>query len=673
MDASARKMNEAPSYDARYSLMGLFAEQPLSDDERRHGRALRVALCLRSAEGAFEKGPVSHLWVILSARRAPKRPGRPALRALYGDKRRPERIQNVRGELLGTHEITLDGEGWSVAEYSFCVSDEAGRILVTMGTDYLKIDRAGRKEILGTYDGLVANASVDPDYPEWLERRRARGLAKGAPESGPLMSIVTPAYKTPPDLLRKMVQSVLDQTYGCWELVIVNASPEDEGMRAVLEEFDDKRIFVVECPQNLGIVGNTNLGIGHATGDYVSFFDHDDVVEPHALAELVRAIESCDERPGLLYCDEDNVDEEDRPFLPLIKPGANPDFLLSNNYVIHWLTVRSDLLAKVEPSGPEVEGAQDYDLTLKIMETGAEVVRVPEVLYHWRIHSGSTAGDPASKEYAQGAGSRAIEAHLGRTGVSASVGRGPAYFTYRVDFDLPDPAPALDVVGEVSGATREALARYTDELHAEVRFLGAVGEGAFDPSTLTGTTLLVTGEHDLDFASLRVLVACAEQAGVFSASPRVVRQDGLLDFAGCIVRPDGSLGRLLRYLPESDGGYVGRAQRPYDMLVAHAECCVVSSAGAAAVRAGGGFETMRHAVAAASACAWEDGMRNVFLPYATSRLNAARPFMDDEPTPVEARDRERLLGLIPELLRGDPTHSPSFDPWSEYYRLNWAE
>ena len=267
-----------------------------------------------------------------------------------------------------------------------------------------------------------------------------------------------------------MLESVLAQTYARWELVLVNASPDDEGMRAVLSELADPRIRVVELAENRGIVGNTNYGIARCTGDYVSFFDHDDVVEPHALAELVRAIGEKNGEVGLLYCDEDNIDELGRPSLPLIKPGLNPDFLLSNNYVIHWLTVRRDLLARVGLSGPEVEGAQDYDLTLKVSELDVPVVRVPQVLYHWRICAGSSAGDPASKSYAQDAGTRAIEGHLARTGSDGRVEHGWAYFTYRTT--LPGAEPRAERPRCVRGGGVSRDPRRARRVRARSRRLG---------------------------------------------------------------------------------------------------------------------------------------------------------------------------------------------------------
>lgn len=642
-------------------------EHPLTEAERRLGRALRLVCCDRSDEGIFEDGPVSHLWVVISCARAPRLPAHPRCLALDGTHGMPREVRAVASVLLARHRFE-DGEGapWSADEYSFCVADRFPRFLVLAGRLKVAAGDLTHRCFLEEYDRRIANASVDSRYPEWLERRRAALLTLPVPAPGPLMSIVTPAYRTPTRLLREMLQSVLAQTYRRWELVLVNASPDDEGMRAVLAECADPRIHVVELAENRGIVGNTNYGIARCTGDYVSFFDHDDVVEPCALAELVRVICQKSGDVGLLYCDEDNIDEDGRPSLPLIKPSLNPDFLLSNNYVIHWLTVRRDLLSHVELSGPDVEGAQDYDLTLKVVETGAPVVRVSQVLYHWRICAGSSAGDPASKSYAQDAGARAIEGHLARTGAAGEVARGRAYFTYRTIFSVRDPAPGIAVrcSGDVHHQTRVALDGYAADHGAVVRF----GEGAGD----VDLALHITPEHVLDFDSLELMVGQACQPGVFSVAPRVVRADGLLDYAGMVIRPDGSLGHLLRYLPQEDGGYVGRAQRPYDAAVVNPECCLVNERACTRLALEGGFSTPAYALTEAFLRAQASGQRNVFLPYATARLSAPRSLLGPIPSGEERADAARLAALFPWVAQGDPTHSSGFDPWNGYYRLNWA-
>ncbi|WP_273382316.1 glycosyltransferase [Enorma phocaeensis] len=654
-------------------LLRFFDDNPITDEERSSGTILRLAKCFRSNQGAFSDGPQSYFWIILAATLTPKA-RIPRIIALQGGKRLVRRATLVEPKLLAKHRLYDEG-CWEIEEYSACIPERYCRFLVYYKGHYLLAGERVTGELKAKYAELIANASVDQRYLEWLAAQRLSLLQRPVLKDGPLMSIVTPAYMTPPAFLREMVESVLAQTYPNWELVIVNASPLNEAMREVLDVIEDERVKIINCPDNLGITGNTNLGISHCTGEYISFFDHDDVIEPNALAEFVRVIVGGGAYPGLLYCDEDNIDENGNPSLPLIKPGYAEDFLLSNNYIIHWLTVRRDLLESVELSGSDVEGAQDYDLTFKIAEFGERAVRVPYVLYHWRIHSGSTAGDPASKSYAQDAGSRAIAEHLKRTGVNGRVSRGRAYFTYVTEFIRPSKPLSIEVVSPdgVSRATSAALNELAEKDGARVL---NVEPHSYTPEFLRGLeadyALFCTAKHDLDYESLGKLISRVSQDEVFAAAPRVIRDDGLFDYAGMIICPDGTLRHLCRLIPEQDGGYVGRTERPYDATVLNHECALVDVKLLKSLPLQGGFSTTRYALVEMFTRSFCSGLRNVYLPYATAYLNAPRSFFNDGRTEAELNDAARFIHLFPNVAKGDPSHNPNFDPWNGYYRLNWA-
>lgn len=659
-----------------FSVEGYFSLNPPTSKELRGGGFSRVALCVRSSEGVFSLGPVSHLWSILVCSRRGRRAATPVCIALQGRGLRFNKVKMISTRGVALHEIQFGEELWSVEEHAVCVPDSFERFLVISGKQLLRVGRAAHEKLLRDYDNRIANASVDPGYPEWLARTRDVLASREVPQNGPLMSIVTPAYRTPSHFLRKMIRSVMDQTYQNWELVIVNASPTDQAMREVFSEFSDARIRVIDYPENRGITGNTNYGLSFCTGEYVSFFDHDDVIEPNALAEFAREILSREARPGLLYCDEDNINEEDRPSLPVFKPRYSEDFLLSNNYVCHWLTVRRDLLGSVALSDSEVEGAQDYDLTFKIAELGCDVVRIPHVLYHWRIHSGSTAGDPGSKSYAQDAGARAIEFHLQRQGIEGTVRRGKAYFTYETTFPLPNPMPSICAIslGGISDCTERTFRTFGAEHCVIMHILQPANEGQVIQLAVSSDAKLIficTREHDIDYTCLREMVSRASQPGVFAVSPRVVRDDGLLDYAGMIVRPDGTLGHLCRFLPSEDGGYVGRTQRPYDALVLNPECALIDRSALAELSMTDLFDTLGYSLIGAFIRAYKAGLRNVYLPYATAHLNIGRSLFDDGRRASKQLDAQKLLRCFPRLALGDPSHSPNFNPWDGYYHLNW--
>lgn len=207
-----------------------------------------------------------------------------------------------------------------------------------------------------------------------------------------------------------MIQSVLGQSYGDFELCLANSCPDDEKTSKILNEYEkrDARIRVKDLAQNLGISGNTNEALSMAAGDFILLLDQDDLYTPDALYEYAKAI-SEDASIDVLYSDEDKLDDSTGALLsPYFKPDYSPEKLSGNNYFCHLLGVRRELALRIGGERKEYDGAQDYDFTLRAVREARTVKHVAKVLYHWRIHSASTAGDMGAKQYAIDAGRRAI-------------------------------------------------------------------------------------------------------------------------------------------------------------------------------------------------------------------------------------------------------------------------
>ena len=250
--------------------------------------------------------------------------------------------------------------------------------------------------------------------------------------------MVVPAYHTPQLFLRQMMDSLIAQTYGNWELCIANGSPDDMEMGKVLEEYSqkDSRILFKNLEKNEGIAQNTNEAFAMASGEFIGLLDHDDLLAPNALYEIVNALNN-HENADVVYTDEDKVTAElDEHFQPHLKPDFNIDLLRSNNYICHFFVARRSLVETVGGFRTEFDGAQDYDFIFRCVEQARQVVHVPEILYHWRTHKASTADNPASKMYAFEAGKRAIEAHLARMGVKGTVSHTPDLGFYRVQYPV---------------------------------------------------------------------------------------------------------------------------------------------------------------------------------------------------------------------------------------------
>ena len=268
---------------------------------------------------------------------------------------------------------------------------------------------------------------------ETLETQRKQKF-----DYSPLISIVVPAYQTPVEFLRQMIESLIVQTYSNWELCIVNASPDNEEMQKVLAEYSagDSRVRFCNLKENLGIAENTNRAFAMAKGEFVGLLDHDDLLAPNALYEIVKILQDHPQADAL-YTDEDKVTTElDEHFQPHLKPDFNLDLLRSNNYICHFFVVRKSIVEKAGGFRKEFDGAQDYDFIFRCTENAGEVLHVPEILYHWRTHKASTADNPASKMYAFEAGKRAIEAHLERTGTKGEVSHTQDLGFYRVKYPV---------------------------------------------------------------------------------------------------------------------------------------------------------------------------------------------------------------------------------------------
>ena len=282
---------------------------------------------------------------------------------------------------------------------------------------------------------------------EEQKRQRARKFADPV-----TFSIAVPLYRTPERYLREMIASVQAQTYPHWELCLANGSPKEERLRKLLEEYaaEDPRICVKQLSENAGIAGNTNAALAMATGEYVGLLDHDDLLEPDALFQVMSALDEARQRkqplPELLYTDEDKISGDGGEyFQPNLKPDFNPDLLRSNNYICHFLVVSRGLLEKVGGFDRQYDGAQDYDFILRCTEQANGICHIPKVLYHWRTHAQSTADNPISKQYAYDAGARAIEAHLKRVGLTGTVERKKDFGFYRVRYAL-EGQPLVSII-----------------------------------------------------------------------------------------------------------------------------------------------------------------------------------------------------------------------------------
>lgn len=276
-------------------------------------------------------------------------------------------------------------------------------------------------------------------------------------------SVLVPTFETREVYLRAMIDSVLDQTYGNFELILADASATDV-VEQVVKSYTDSRIIYKRLKVNAGISANTNQALMYATGDYAGLLDHDDVLTPDALYEMaccIDAYEKQDIQLQLLYSNEDKCDgAQSRYYEVNKKPKFNLDLILSNNYICHFMVMKRQLMQELGFRSV-CDGAQDYDILLRAVSVmlGKDkqrtkklelpIAHIDKVLYHWRCHDQSTAENPASKQYAYDAGKRAVEDFLRARGWRGSVSHLRHLGFYRVDYqpDILSNRPDTAVVG----------------------------------------------------------------------------------------------------------------------------------------------------------------------------------------------------------------------------------
>ncbi|WP_369749652.1 glycosyltransferase [Lyngbya sp. PCC 8106] len=238
----------------------------------------------------------------------------------------------------------------------------------------------------------------------------------------PLISVIMPVYNTSERFLREAIQSVIDQVYPNWELCIADDASTRSSIQPILVEYQakDSRIKVVFRTQNGHISASSNSALELATGEFIALLDHDDVLTPDALYEVVHLLNQHSEA-DMIYSDEDKLNEKDQLDSPFFKPDWCPDSFLSRMYTCHLGIYRRELVNQVGNFRIGYEGSQDYDLVLRITEKTDKIFHIPKVLYHWRIHSESAASGIEAKPYAYQAGLKALQDAINRRGENGVV------------------------------------------------------------------------------------------------------------------------------------------------------------------------------------------------------------------------------------------------------------
>lgn len=291
-------------------------------------------------------------------------------------------------------------------------------------------DRSHVRRVYGSRPGM----ELEDYLTEGVFKRHASVPDVGTGESGkvPLISILVPVYNPDPGVLNSCIRSVLYQPYPNWQLCLADDCSTDPRVRSQLERWQalDPRIKVTFLQKNSGISTATNRAAELADGEYFGFLDNDDELSPDCLLQVVKTIRTSGAE--LIYSDEDLIGDDGTRFSTFFKPAYNPELLLSHNYITHFVVVRRDLFERVGGCDPRRDGAQDFDLLLKLSEQTENIVHIDQVLYHWRASESSTSVNHEQKGYAHEAGRQALSETLARRGIAGEVRDTELNYFYRV-------------------------------------------------------------------------------------------------------------------------------------------------------------------------------------------------------------------------------------------------
>lgn len=391
-----------------------------------------------------------------------------------------------------------------------------------------------------------------------------------------LISICVPLYNTDKKYLVQLLDSVVGQTYGNWQLCLADASDTD-AIGHIVREYDDSRIKYAFLNQNKGISQNTNAAANMADGEYIALLDHDDLYDRQALMCFKRAI---DGGADLIYCDEANFSKDPKkPDIVHFKPDFGIYNLRGNNFVCHLLMFKKQLFEQVGGFRKEFDGSQDHDLTLRLAERSKKICHIPVVLYYWRVHKNSVASDISAKPYCIDRGRQAVQQHLERMGVDALVQPLKNTAVYRVNYGA-DNTDKTDIFEDMNSQVLD--------LDFEV-LCQKQGQNPFESNFLTNW-----GKKYLFFASRELNLSQRDKELLFrhiiqknvGAVCGVITQKNRIVSGGMYLDGDGYACAYRGTSTKSDG-YMQRLNYTQNISLADGRFCMVDLA---AVEDAGGFD-----------------------------------------------------------------------------------
>src|SRR5438270_946950 len=494
-------------------------------------------------------------------------------------------------------------------------------------------------------------ATEQDEYDRWFARHRvsAEEAAKLHEQSRtfshrPLISILTPTFNPNEEFLTAALESVIAQAYENWELILVDDGSSDSRALALLKNLGQRDARIqIGFQEHAGISSALNTGLARACGDWIALLDHDDLLEPDALFRAIEFMQN-DREADVIYSDEDKI-VDGKLAAPLLKPDWSPEFFRTHDYLGHFVVMRRDL-ARAEFRS-EFDGAQDYDLLLRISEKTDRIRHLSRVLYHWRRTAESTAHNIRRKPGALEAGRRAIEEHLVRRQENARVTVDWETHLYRIRREIRSEKISIIING--------AAAHPAGRIRAKTNFPNFEMVANLKEATGEYVLFLDSDLEPLDENWLSVMEEQLSNPKIGAVGARIVSSDDTIESAGLILLPNGSAGSAFAGYPRNFRGANRQLQAVRNYSAVSASCLLTRREFFEKTTSGDteslDFTRDDRVCVGTEFCLnlCKHGLRTVSIPYAEVRRTSAKE--------NESRICLDLQKRWPEMFRRDPYYN----------------